>query len=71
MALHWKKSLHSRPGPWREKLLPLLGERAGVREIVASLLHGYGLDHHPFQLVSKVDTVQFWGSAGHDGGHFP
>jgi hypothetical protein len=40
MTLHWKKSLHNSPAPWQERLLPLLGERAGVREIVVSLLHG-------------------------------
>jgi hypothetical protein len=28
--------------PALKELLPLLGERAGVREIVALLLHGYG-----------------------------
>ena len=38
-----EKSLTGGPSPALEKLLPLLGERAGVRESVSSALHGCGL----------------------------
>jgi hypothetical protein len=62
MALHWKNSLQSRPGPWQEKLLPLLGERAGVREIVASLLHSHGLAvTMQLRLGSAVVSTAFFG----------